>query len=86
MDEPIAQTEHLPGHAVLPHGASHLSMLPSMQQEAMNGHEQQTDAIPVLLVQPRGNSAGGRVCLTNRMWAHLALEHCLPTGVRPQAH
>jgi hypothetical protein len=47
-DEPSMQTEHLPGHAALANGASHLSILPSIQQEAMDGHEQQTDAIPVL--------------------------------------
>jgi hypothetical protein len=43
------QIERLPGHTALPNGASHLSMLPLMRQKAMNGHEQQTDAIPVLL-------------------------------------
>jgi hypothetical protein len=53
-DEPRAQTEHLPEYTALPNGANHLSLLPSRRQEAMNEHEQQTNAIPVLL-----GSAGG---------------------------
>ena len=49
-DEQGRQTEHLPTHAAHLGGTNQISLLPPMQQEAMNGHEQQTDAIPVLLV------------------------------------
>jgi hypothetical protein len=57
LDEPRALTEYLPTHAALPNEANHLSILSSIQQEAMNGHEQQTDAIPVLPASTRAVQA-----------------------------